>query len=379
MGGDGQLYIARGRDPEMTSPGWNAPALVWVVTASVLAGGLFVWPLHIVLVAGQNADLALVAAWCWGGLIALFQPPRDAVRGWTRRLLTALDSVALLGIFSLDCIVLNQLATMLQSIYYYQTPKSALVLPLVAVIGVAVNRTPVSVWRMVTFFVPVLIVLSLGIFGLALVNLHHPRAIFPIPDIALTSILQGLGIIAYVGVPVGVTLRRASARMAEQPTWRGRLVALALPAGFLGVVYAITMGALGPAALIDLRWPVVFVLDHVTLDSTFFLSRIGIVVVFSWTLGVAMGLAVHLRLLWAVAPVRQSVRVIGSTVLLGIWGGSALVLNSPTTSTYLLLRWLDPMATWYLVVELAVLIGIRMVWMVRGYRRESTIGTATDV
>lgn len=343
----------------MTNSGWNAPTLLWVVTASVLAAGLFIWPLHIVLVAGQNAAVSLGAAFGWATLVALLQPPRDAVRGWIRRILTGVDSVALLGLCLIDPVVLNQLVAMLQSIFYYETPKSALIVPLVVVVGVVANRTHESAWQVATFFVPVLLVLSFAILGLAAVNVHHPRAIFPTPDVVVAPILGGMRIIAFVGVPLGVTLRRASARLAEPPTWRERLGAVALPAGFLGALYVITMGSLGPAALTDIRWPVVFVLDHVTLDSTFLLSRIGIVVVFSWTLGVALGLAVHLRLLWTLVPVQPRVRLVGSTVLLGLWTIVALAVTSPVASSNLLLRWVDPEAAWYLVGELLVLAVVR--------------------
>ena len=356
----------------MTRAGWNAPTLVWVVTASVLAAGLFVWPLHIVLAAGQNAVVVLGLAGGWGALVALLQPPRSARCRGLQPILTGLDSVAVAGVVLVDALVLNQLASMLQSIFYYETPRSALLIPLVMVVGLVANRTPTSAWRVATFFVPVLLVLSGGIFALATVNLHHPRALGPTPHLAVIPILHGLRIIAYVGLPLGVTLRRASARLATPPTWRWRLLAVAVPVAFLGSLYTITMGALGPAALTAVRWPVVFVLDHVTLDSTFFLSRIGLVIVFSWTLGVALGLAVHVRLLWTFVPVQPRVRLLGSAVVLGFWTVAALAIPSPNTSSQLLLRWIDGGAVGYLGVELILLGGLRLMTGVRRHRPRSS-------
>jgi len=128
---------------------------------------------------------------------------------------------------------------------------------------------------------------------------------------------------------------------------------------FLGALYVLTVGALGPVALTHVRWPVVFVLDHVTLDSAFFLSRIGIVVVFSWTLGVMLGLIVHLRLVWTLVPVRPGTRLGGSGILLAGWALVALRLfPSPLASTRVLLRWLDPGAVWYLLVEMIIVGGM---------------------
>ncbi len=353
----------------MTRAGWNAPTLVWVVTASVLAAGLFVWPLHIVLAAGQNAIVALGLAGGWGATVALLQPPRTVLGGGIQHVLTGLDSVALAGVGLVDALVLNQLVSMLQTIFYYDTPRSALLIPLVVVVGLVANRTPTSAWRVATFFVPLLLALSSGIFALATVNLHHPRALGPTPHLTVIPILHGLGIIAYVGLPLGVTLRRASVRLAAPPTWRWRLLAVAVPVAFLGVLYGITMGSLGPAAVTAVRWPVVFMLDHVTLDSTFFLSRIGIVVIFSWTLGVALGLAVHLRLLWTLAPVQPRVRLIGSAMVLGGWTMAALAIPSPSTSSQILLRWIDVGAEGYLGVELMLLGGLRLA--TGGHRQES--------
>lgn len=358
----------------MSGAGWNTPTLLWVVTASVAAAGLFIWPLHIVLTAGQNADLALVAAVAWGSLVALLHPPRarGATMGWIRLALQTLDAAALVVVCAVDTVMLNQLASLLQSMFYYESPRSALVLPLVVVVGLVVNRAPESAWRVTTFFVPMLLVLSLGIFLLATANLHYTRPIFPTSHIVLTPIVHALGVVAYVGVPLGVTLRRAGARLADPPGWRWRLGAVALPAGFLGALYVLTMGALGPAALIQIRWPVVFVLDHVTLDSTFFLSRIGLVVVFSWTLGVALGLIVHLRMVLTLMPVRPRVRWVGSGTILAIWAITALRLPSPVASSDLLLRWMDPLAAWYLVSELLVLLVARIAIAVDASRGNHT-------
>ncbi|NMP24094.1 hypothetical protein [Sulfobacillus harzensis] len=174
--------------------------------------------------------------------------------------------------------------------------------------------------------------------------------------IALDPIDHALGIVTYVGMSVGITLRIAGRILAEPPGWRMRVVAAAVPVAFFAMLYALAMGALGPIAITHVRWPLVFVLDHVTLDSTFFLSRIGILVVFSWTVGVATGLIVHVRMAQlSVGRWPRMARWISPTVVL-CWFVADLIIPSPHTATELILRWVNPGATVYLVLEMLVLI-----------------------
>lgn len=347
--------------------------MLWIVTASVLGAGLFVWPLHVVLLAGQNADISLALALLWAAVVVLFSPMARMGGSWTRRMLTRLDFLALLLVWGVDSLMLNQLASMLQTFFYFDTPRSAVVLPLLILVGWAVNRSAGTVWRVVGLIVPILLVTSCAIFALAFVNVHHWRPVAPNTVIAIDPILRGWGVLAYIAVPLGVTLRRVMPRLADPPAWGMRLGAMSIPWLFLAVLYILVTGSIGPDAMKDLRWPVVFTLDHVTLDSTFFLSRIGIVVIFSWTVGVSLALMIHLRLFFSVVRVRPPSRWVLTGLALGGWALVALVIASPEISSVYLLRDLDPLCRGYLVLEFLVLVIVRAV----GRRRDVSPSSRT--
>ncbi|PSR23498.1 MAG: hypothetical protein C7B45_02875 [Sulfobacillus acidophilus] len=331
---------------------------MWITTASVLGSGLFVWPLHVVLVAGQNADIALVLALVWTVVLTLLIPSPQPSGIW-HSATRILDGVALIVTGAIDAVMLNQLAAMLQTFFYFDTPRAALILPLTAIVGLAVNRAPQTAWRMAMLWVPILIFGTAFILLLAVVNVTHLRPLAPNDQILLMPIFQGVGILAYIGVPIGTTIRLVARKLASEPTPAWRVTAIVIPWVMLAMLYAAVMGSLGPQALTHLRWPVVFALDHVTLDSTFFLSRIGIVVVFSWTLGVALSLMVHIRLGFTWRPMGRLTRLAVTTLVVGIWAIAALVMSSPQTSTRLLLHIIDPTARFYLIAELCAMLALR--------------------
>jgi hypothetical protein len=357
----GPFYTARRGGLALKGARLTRTALLWITSASILGSGLFIWPLHVVLVAGQNAVIALVIVLAWAMALVLLIPSLIPSGIW-QSITQILDGVALIVTCSIDAVMLNQLAAMLQTFFYFDTPRAALLLPLAIIVGLAVNRAPQTVWRMAMLWVPILLASTTLILALAAVNVTHLRTLEPNRIIQVSPISQGVGILAYVGVPVGMTVRQVSRRLASVPSPIWRLSAVFIPWLMLSTLYAIVMGSLGPQAITQLRWPIVFALDHVTLDSTFFLSRIGIVVVFSWTLGVSLGLMVHIRLAFTWLPVRRRLaRLTVTTLIITVWVVAALVIPSPQTSSDLLLQAVDPVARWYLVAELCTVLVLRMV------------------
>lgn len=333
----------------------NRLALIWILAATSVIDGLFVWPLHVVIAAGQNADIALVGALLWAlvwTLVISNHPSQHAVAQWWT---SALDIAVVLVLWAVDADMINQLASMLQTFFYFDTPRWALVVPLVVVVMFTFVRNTNTVWHIIVLWVPILLGVSLFIFGLALVNMHHPRAVLPNQVISLRSIAGAVGILAYIGLPVGVTLRRVTPRMASPPSPTLRVLAIVVPWLFLCGLYVITVGALGPEAVTAVRWPVAFTLDHVTLDSTFFLSRIGLVVVFSWTLGVGLGLIVHVRLLENVLhwPIIKWAAPMA-------WIIASLSLGSPQSSTAILLNVITPIAQLLVIIDLVSSIVLRV-------------------
>lgn len=355
-GDPGPFSPARRRGAPLTAPGLNRVALLWIVTASVLGAGLFVWPLHVVLIAGQNADISLGLALLWAMAVVYWSPMPETRGRWLRRVLTGLDLLALILVWCVDGLLVNQLASMLQTFFYFDTPRGAIVLPLLLLVGWAVNRSTDTVWRVVGLILPILLVSSLAIFALAFVNVHHWRPVAPNAVIVIGPILHGLGVLAFVAVPLGVTARRVMPRLAAPPSWRLRMESIAIPWLFLTVLYVLVIGSIGPSAMTELRWPVVSTLDHVTLDSTFFLSRIGIVVIFSWAAGLSLALMIHLRLFFSVVHVRSTQRWALTGVALGGWTLVALIMSSPEISSHYLIQSLNPLCRAYLVLELLLLV-----------------------
>lgn len=180
-----------------------------------------------------------------------------------------------------------------------------------------------------------------------------------------------MGILAYIGLPVGVTWRRVMPRMASPPSPALRVVAMIVPWLFLRGLYVMTMGSLGPEVVTMVRWPVIFALDHVTVDNkAFFLSRIGLIVVFSWTLGVALGLMVHIHLLENVLH-RPIIRWVAPIA----WIVASLSLGSRESSAAFLLHVITPIAQFLVIIDLVSSIVSSIAWrldLLFGHARKTT-------
>ncbi len=339
----------------------NSIAIVWIAFASVVTDGLFVWPLHIVLAAGQNAVLALMLTALWAMAVALLTPARESQQGLWALIFRVLNAAGVLGVVILDGAMVAELVGMLQTFYYFETPRWVLSTPLLAAAASAAMRRGNVAWRVISLWVPALAAAAIVILGIAFTTVNHLRPLGPNQIIQVMRVIRATGIVAFVGVSVGVSLRLGSSLAAEPPRWTWRLAAVEAPVLFFILLYVVAMGALGPEALTKVRWPLVFVLDHVTLDSTFFLSRIGIVVILTWTVGMGMGFIAHLRMSqWVVGY--QWPRTARWTPILvtGGWWLAVIVISSPHTATDIILDWIDPAAPWYLGLEFLILVASRV-------------------
>lgn len=339
----------------------NSLALLWIMSASLIIGGLFEWPLHIVSAAGQNAGLAFLAAGCWAFLVAaLIQAEPPANWFWTK-ISGALDAFALAGVLAVDAVMVVQLLGMMQTYFYFQTPRWVLTTPLVILTATAASRPGDTRWRVVALWVPVLFVITLPILGLAaLLSIRHGRVLLPNSVIAISPLIQGASTIAYMGFPLAVTFRAVRPQMAEPPTLLWRLLAVFLPFIFFAALLFLALGALGVQALVHVRWPVIFTLDHVTVHSAFFLSRMGIIVIFSWSIGVAVGLITHLTLASTATARWPTVSRIVPCLIGAVWLAISFWLPSPEDATAFLMSWIMPAADVYIVVELMLLIAVRL-------------------
>ena len=341
-----------------------APSLlVWAVVASVVAGGLFVWPLHVVMVAGQDSGVVLVGVGLWWAVVALLSPGSERFDGAWSTFNTVLQVTACVGLMVMDVVILAELGGMLQTFYYFETPRWVLILVIIGVVGWGARGRGPTLWRTVFMWIPVLLGITFVTLLIALTNVHYGRVLLPNQVIVISAQLRGFLVLAYVGLPFGATIRSVRHVLVAPSPWGWRLIATIVPWTLLAALYSVTMGSIGDQALVHLRWPVVFTLDHVTLDSTFFLSRVGLVVVFGWTMGVALGLMVHLRLLILVA--HESVpRITPALPWVGVlfWTVGTMLLPSPDVATRLLLTIFNPLSGIYLLVEM----GFLMTW--RGTR-----------
>ncbi len=334
-----------------------APALViWVTVATVVSGGLFVWPLHVVMVAGQDSDLVLIWVGLWLAAITVLSPSAASLAGRWATINRILGIGASVGLIGMDVIILDELAGMLQTFYYFETPRWALILPIVCLIVWGARGVGATLWSAVFLVIPVLLGVTGLTLAIALTNFHFGRVLLPNQVMVLPAQLDGLLVVAYLGLPLGVTLRSVIPLLATPPSLGDRVWAAVVPWTLLGALYSVTMGSIGNQALVHLRWPVVFTLDHVTLDSTFFLSRIGLVVVFGWTVGVALGLMVHLRVFLMTTHQTLGMRTRYGPLAVGIfWTMGTFALPSPDTATTLLLQVFDPLCAIYLFMEMSFL------------------------
>lgn len=331
--------------------------LVWATTASALSGELFVWPLHLVMAAGQNSVLVLIWVVLWMVTITLISPSPTKLDGTWSTVHAWLQGVACVVLIAMDGIMLVELSGMLQTFYYFNTPRWALIFPIIVIAGWGARGISATLWRTISLWIPVLLSITFLILMISLTNVHFGQILLPNHVIILSNQLQGIFVVAYLGLPIGVTIRSLHPILAKPAPKPHRIWAAIAPWMVLSALYVVTMGSIGDQALTRLSWPVVFTLDHVTLDSSFFLSRIGLLVVFGWTVGVALGIMVHIRLLVifsnTAAPRISHYLPLSIGIL---WMIETFILKSPDSAAYLLTHMFDPVSSVYLLGEMGFLL-----------------------
>ncbi len=341
----------------------KAPALTPVSYAftlgvSLVADALFVWPLHVVLAAGQNAILSMLMTALWAIFIILL-PPRSHSSKWTSRVWQILNAAGGILLSTIDSIMLASLVAMLRTFYFFNTPAWAFLISFALLVAWGSSQAPEAVPRVIMLWGPLLITISVSIMILALHNVQYPRAIWPNHVISLDTVFSGVLMMAYILTPIGLTIRWLASPQNTVPVPKIRILGLFLGGGFLVAMYCITIGTLGPSALIHVRWPIVFVMNEITVDSAFFVSRVGIAVIFGWLTIMALGFLVHARILvdgLVNTLSLPSLRFFGSYCVTGLWVAIAWFLPSPIRADSLLLKIVNP-ATWgYLLVEMAMLL-----------------------
>jgi hypothetical protein len=339
-----------------------------LLVGSVLASTLFVWPLHIVMAAGENASVSLVMAGVVGTGYILLQvmawaPDRSApFTEW------ALTTMGLTVVLVVDTLTLVLFIDMLREFFFPETPRVALMAPLALLVGWWATASWKRMARRVQLWVPLVLVGSLVPIFLSFLNWAHPVALEPHSWTAFLPELQGAAILTYVAVPLGATARVAGRRLAASAGVRLRAAVAAIFGlwVWLTLVFATTVGSLGTDALVHLSWPLVYVLEETTLDSSFVVNRIGVLAIMSWTALMVMALVIHLRLAVTLAEdLNTGWRPIG-LVVVGIgeavyWVGIALLATAHQAMTVLISE-VDPVAGGLIILEVvvaAIVLGLR--------------------
>ncbi|NMP22044.1 hypothetical protein [Sulfobacillus harzensis] len=224
--------------------------------------------------------------------------------------------------------------------------------------------------RLTQLWVPLGGALLAGVSSVALVNASHGQALWP-GHLYVIPAIHGVAIMAYLAAPVAPTVVLLTSHInAPDRTIRQSFMAAAAVIGVtLLAIYALVICLLGPDAIPHLRWPLVYTLETITLDSTFFVSRVGLAVIFLWTAVVALAFSVHLRLsLQVVQQVRPSLPRWSPIILGLVYAIGIGVFLTPTASSHWIVDRMDPLACGYLVLETTGL-GLWMVVRAVGHRR----------
>ena len=348
----------------------------YAVTA-IIGNVLFVWPGHVVAAAGENAlgSVGLILVCLVGSGLLHHQAIRQpAGQRAIRLILRGATGAGLVLVGLVDLALVALLTQMLHTLFYADTPRWALLLPFLPIMLWAGGITLDALGRLTQLWVPLGGTVFAAIAAVGLIHATHLRPLWP-QHWYVAPMIRGVGIMAYLLVPVGPTVVGLAPRVnaTDRMARRGFLAAAGITGLTLLAVYGLVSMMLGPNAIPHLRWPLVYSLETITLDSTFFISRVGLAVIFLWTAVVALAFAVHLRLsLQWLTPrqVRPPVWLTGGIGML--YGLGLLAFPTPSASTHWILRTIDPVALGYLLMEHGLLLLVLLVEVLR--RRRSQTG-----
>ena len=340
-----------------------------MLVAAIIGNVLFVWPGHVVAAAGEDA-LGSIGFVILGVLVSgllhhqVVQRSQDIPALRVPLRISAGLGMGLAALMDLALVTL--LTQMLHTLFYADTPRWALLLPLLAMVAWGSGITLDALGRLMQLWVPLGGFVLAVIAAIGLIHATHVRPLWP-QQWYLRPMLQGTGVMAYLLVPVGpaVACLAPHVNAAGGAIRRGFLAAGGVLSLTLLAIYVLVTLMLGPNAIAHLRWPLVYSLETITLDSTFFISRVGLAVIFLWTAVVALAFAVHLRLtVLVVAPRARAVPFWLSGGLTSLYGIGLVVFPTPSASTHWILRDMDPIALGYLIVAqcvltIALVVGLR--------------------
>jgi hypothetical protein len=323
---------------------------------SVLAGGVYLWPSYVVAVAGVNAVYAIGATTAAAILITVMQigwVERDVegpVGSGLRQVLGTIGAWLILPVNGVLCLgmttVLLALYTdMLQTFFYPFTPRLVMAGAMALTATSIAIRPLATVARSVQFWFPFLFASFIAVLAMAFGNASHWVAFHPTlpinPEATGRAAISTWFLFANSGLMASIApfvrwKRRSKARLVAGTV-------LVVEGGVLVLLLGIVLATLGPLAVRQLTWPIIYVLSLVSVE-TFFLKGVGVFSLLLWTAALVLYLTLHFYCVsWNIEALAGGPRrlYVGGLALAAMLG--AILLTSVVEAEQMLFRFLNPL------------------------------------
>lgn len=350
-----------------------------VLIASYVAGGVYVWPRSLCLIAGSNGILALILAGLWGLFIlggvaywASLTPGKTAYqklemtggRFWSVLIAGMAGILTMTYIAAIGALYI----TVLTTVVIPGHRAWALGVILMGYIFWLGTRPPISVIRLFTLTIPGLTLLTLITVGLGFENMQFPNALRPHVPVQWANVYEATISGTYFWVPilplataVGLVRGRVSSKVMPTTLWT-----VVIQIFLLLLLYGLAVVTLGPEGVAHATWPIVFVFENIDL-SNFFITEIGLGVAIIWTVSFIGFIAWHvwhqsllIEHLWRRRPGGFNPFVVALIIAAAAIAVLRLSLNPETLEAFLL-DTLAPINFWFstLWVSIVVILTLR--------------------
>jgi hypothetical protein len=328
----------------------------WVVSVSIVTGGIYLWPQFVVSTAGTDALLGwipplglmllLTLLQCrWAGRIGARSYAEGLARTWGRWMAMVLVPVNVLMIALVDIILLHLYGDLLVTFFYPFTPIVVLIGAVAATAAWTAMRPLSVVARSAQFWLPILLATVLMLLAMATQNANHWAALHPQWPPNLSGMGDaGIGtwyLYANGGIPAGLYMAVRHPRAAHAARWA--VAAVFMDGVVLFLLLVVILATLGPTVVDHLSWPIVYTLSLVDLRD-FFLTGVGLFTLIIWSTSMVLFLSLHLyQMSWNLLdttgiPRKPLVWMLAAVLVVG-----ALVISSTAEARTLLFLWASPL------------------------------------
>jgi len=256
---------------------------------------------------------------------------------------------------------------MLKTFFYPFTPRLVMAGAMVLTATWIAIRPLATVARSVQFWFPFLFAAFIAVLAMALANASHWVAFHP--SLPVNPEATGR---AALGTWFLFANSSLMASIAPFVRWKRRSramliagVVMVLEGGVLVLLLGIVLATLGPLAVRQLTWPIIYVLSLVSVQ-TFFLKGVGVFSLLLWTAALVLYLTLHLYCVsWnieALAGGPRRLYVVGMAVLAML---GAILITSVVEAEQILFRYLNPLDFGWVALTTPV------IWVVARLRHRS--------